>query len=86
MFRPLKRRAILPLRRLLFFSRQSAPNDPEVKHVQASKEDHFLPNKGSYRNNSSPASFCIRPARSPCLSDGRYTKVPETVYATVRAR
>ena len=85
MFRPLKRRAILPPRRLLFFCR-SAPNDPEEKHVQASEEDHFLPNKGSYRNNSSPASFCIRPARSLCVSDGKYTKVPETAYATARAR
>ena len=65
---------------------RSAPNDPEEKHVQASEEDQFLPNKGSYRNNSSPASFCIRPACSLCLGDGRYAKVPETAYATVRAR
>ena len=88
MFRPLKRRAILPPGIAIFLSPKcrSAPNDPEEKHVQASEEDQFLPNKRSYRNNSSPASFCIRPARSLCLSDVRYTKVPETAYATVRMR
>ena len=54
--------------------------------IQASEVDSNFSQTKEARNSSSPACFCIRPARPLCLGDGRYPKELETAHATVRVR
>ena len=89
MFRLLKRRAILPPRRLLFFSRQSTAVRQMIlrrnmfRHL---KKTNFCQTKEATEIIYLQHPFVYDQLALCALAMEGTLKVPETAYATVRAR